>query len=94
MVSREIRMAIHASRINITTASGEQENYNILENDLQFTIINPELSLTLGAMVDLTMGAHFRSQSEEFKNGFEDIRLPQYNALWGNSIYSGLEFSL
>lgn len=93
MVSSEIRMAVHASRINIT-ASGEEENYNVLENDLQFTVINPELSLTLGPLVDLTFGGHFRSQSEDFQNGFEDIRLPQYNALWGNSIYSGLEFSL
>jgi hypothetical protein len=93
MVSSEIRMALHASRINITQ-SGNEENYNVLENDLEFTVINPELSLTLGPMVDLTLGGYFRSQSEDFQNGYEDIRLPQYNALWGNSIYSGLEFSL
>lgn len=93
MVSSEIRMAVHASRINLNR-SGNEENYNVLTNDLEFTIINPELSLTLGPMVDLTFGGHFRSQRQEFVAGYEDIRVPQYNALWGNSIYTGLDFSL
>lgn len=93
MVSSEIRMAVHASRINLNR-SGNEEHYNVLEKDLQFTVINPELSLTLGPMVDLTFGGHFRGQREEFVAGYEDVRVPQYNALWGNSIYSGLEFSL
>lgn len=93
MVSSEIRMAVHASRINVQQ-SGTEENYNILNNDIEFTIINPELSLSLGPMVDLTFGGHFRSQSEEFQSGYEDIRLPQYIALWGNSIYTGLDFAL
>lgn len=93
VVSPDIRMALHAQRITIK-ASSEENQLRTFENDLIFTIINPELSLSLGQMVDLSFGGYFRSQREEFVSGYEQIKAPQYNALWGNSIYTGLNISL
>ncbi|MCR9204934.1 MAG: hypothetical protein NXH75_10170, partial [Halobacteriovoraceae bacterium] len=92
VVSKDIRFLVEGSTFKIGRGNDEFANF-ILDEDISFSSVKPQLQLKIGPMIDLTLGAQFRTR--RLKQGaLTSARLWGLDAAYGNSVFSGLSFSI
>ena len=92
VVSKDIRFLIEGTTLNIR----EGENnfiQSFLDEKVTFGSIKPQLQLRVGRSIDFTLGAQFRTK----RISREELTLARFWSLdgaYGNSVFSGLSFSI
>lgn len=92
VVSRDIRFLVEGSTFKVGKGNDEFAASN-LDEDISFSSVKPQLQLKIGPMIDLTLGAQFRTR--RLKQGtLTSARLWGLDAAYGNSVFSGLSFNI
>ncbi len=87
----DIRFLAETSQVKI--GQGDNENYaNALNSKDSFGNLKVKVLLGLSPLVDLNLGASFRTKKSS--NDLVDARLWDYEAAYGNSIFSSLSISI
>jgi len=88
----DIAFVIEGSTTKVA-ASGETNRLNKLTEDISFGQITPKLQLGLSPMIELELGATFRTKRVS-DGEFVDARLWNITGAYGNSIFAGLLVNL
>jgi len=92
-ISHDIKFQISATSVTIFS-SGNTEGQNRLTKDIKYTQITPKLILGVTSTLEMEMGATFRSNRRLEGTTLIDARLMGLRGSYGNSIFTGLKFSL
>lgn len=92
VVSRDIRFLVEGSTFSV--GRGDDENASlVLEENVQFSTVKPQVQLKIAPMIDLTLGAQFRTR--RLKQGtLTNARLWGLDAAYGNSVFTGLSLNI
>jgi hypothetical protein len=92
VVSSDIRFLIEGSTYSM--ASSDDPGASIrLEEDLDFSTITPQLQLKLSPLVDMTLGARFRTRRIKSAQ-LTAARLWSLEGAYGNSVFAGLSVNI
>lgn len=92
VVSRDIRFLVEGSTYSIGE-SNDNNAPNRLEEKVNFSTVKPQLQLKLSPLVDLTLGARFRSR--RLREGtLVGARLWNLDGAYGNGVFTGLSISI
>ena len=92
VVSRDIRFLVEGYTYQVS-ASNSQASAFFLEEDLKFSTLNPQLQLKLSPMIDLTMGASFRTRRLK-ESRLVAAKLWSLQGAYGRSLFAGLSVSI
>lgn len=92
-VSPDIRFALDGGTVTIGK-SDDQGAKLTLDEDVKYSYISPKLNLTLGPVVNLTMGATFRTRRAKDEISLTPAKLWHLPGLYGNALFAGLELAI
>lgn len=91
--SPDIRFALDGGTVTIGK-SDDQGAKLALNEDVKYSYVSPKLNLTLGPVVNLTMGATFRTRRAKDEISLVPAKLWHLPGLYGNSLFAGLELAI
>jgi hypothetical protein len=92
VVSRDIRFLIEGFTYQVSAADSGASSL-FLEQELKFSTLNPQLQLKLSPMIDLTLGASFRTRRLK-DSVLTSAKLWSLQGAYGRSLFAGLSVSI
>lgn len=92
VASRDIRFLVEGFTYRIGAGDSGDSSFFLAE-EIKFSTVNPKLQLMLSPMIDLTLGASFRTR--RLKNSsLRDARLWALQGAYGHSLFAGLSVNI
>ena len=92
VVSRDIRFLIEGYTYQVSAGDSEASPISLKE-DIKFSTLNPQLQLKLSPMIDLSLGASFRTRRLKDSN-LTKAKLWALEGAYGHSLFAGLSVSI
>lgn len=93
VVSGDIKFLLTAVNSEVK-ASDDTNRESYLKKSIKYSYVKPEIVLTMGRSVDLSLGAVFQTRRPKQENIKDNLNLWSQTGLYGNSLMAGLGFSL
>jgi hypothetical protein len=92
-ISRDIKVFVEGGLV--TLAPGEaNDSGNYLTGKAKYTYISPLLQLGIFSQLWVELGAAFRINNEGYDDSLASARLFDLKGIYGNSLFTGLKYSL
>jgi len=91
--TEDIGFALELASSKISESEDQDRQYTLGES-ISFGYISPKLMLGISPLINLEMGALFRTKKPRVDGDILRARLWDQKGLYGNSLYSSLNFSL
>ncbi len=93
LVSNDISFVLTGATVALAKSNNTSKSY-ILDKEIKYSYVRPELILGLGGGVDLTLASLFRTRRAKSEDISSQLKLWNTPGLYGNSITAGLSFSI
>lgn len=92
VVSRDIRFLVEGATYSVGRGTDEGAALRLQEK-VNFSTVTPQLQLKISPLIDMTLGARFRTR--RLKEGtLTNARLWNLEGAYGNNVFAGLSFNI
>lgn len=92
-ISSDIRFVLEGGIVSISPGE-PNDSGNYLNEKMKYTYISPLLQLGIFSQLWVELGAAFKMNNEEYSDTLANARLYDLKGIYGNSLFTGIKYSL